>query len=513
VTCIDCGACIDVCPVDAILPDSDLTPLTEPYREINAAYFADAPDMVISAPQGPDLIQVGEAAGPLKVAIVGSGPAACYAAEELLSRRDVEVQVTMFDRLPTPLGLVRYGVAPDHQRTKQVANQFGRTLNRKQLTLELNVEVGTHISVEELLDYHHAVIYATGASQGRRLEIPGEDLSGVHSATDFVGWYNGHPDHAHRTFDLSVERAVVIGNGNVALDVARILVSDVATLASTDIAVHALEALAASRVREVVVVGRRGPEHAAYTTPELLGLGQMPNLDIGVAGDVLAGGSGVGAVTSLKTRLASEFASRTANPGNRRIRLEFFRSPTDFLGENRVTAVKLTRTAHVEGGSIRYTDESDTLSCGLVLTSVGYRGTPIPGLPFRHSDGTIPNEAGRVIAADTGQPMLGAYVAGWVKRGPSGVIGTNKHCSIETVRNVLADFAAGLLRSPDRSRDELDAMLTRRQPRRVGKVGWKAIDTAERNAGRSAGSPRVKYIDIEGMLRAAGIPEPVSARE
>ncbi|AHH19881.1 putative ferredoxin/ferredoxin--NADP reductase [Nocardia nova SH22a] len=498
-TCIDCGACIDECPVDAIVPDGDLTPETEPYQEVNAAYFEGVRDTV-PPPAAPPLTVTER--GPLRVAIVGSGPSACYAAEDLLSRRDIDVEITMFERLPVPLGLVRYGVAPDHQHTKQVAAAFGRTLNRRQLALELNVEVGTHIGPAELLDHHHAVIYATGASQGRSLGIPGEHLDGVHTATEFVGWYNGHPDHAHRTFDLSGERAVVIGNGNVALDVARILVTDVAALARTDIADHALEALAASRIREVVVVGRRGPEHAAFTTPELLGLGQVRGLDVR-CDELGAPDAGMDPVAALKARVARQLAERAAAAGDRGMVFRYFLSPSRFRGVDTVEAVEFARTEWSPAGELRTTADLEEISCGLVFASVGYRGIAVPGLPFRESAGTVPHRDGRVTDID-GTTVPGAYVAGWIKRGPSGVIGTNRYCSQETVYALVEDFAAGRLRTPSRSRADLDELLDRRQPNRLGARGWKSIDAAERGAGRADRRPRVKLVDVAEMLSAGG---------
>ncbi|MGW5518241.1 FAD-dependent oxidoreductase [Nocardia africana] len=497
-TCIDCGACIDECPVDAIVSEGDLTPETEPYREINAVYFSAGLEPVRPMVDMPRLDVTGR--GPLRVAIVGSGPSACYAAEDLVSRRDIDVEVTMFERLPTPLGLVRYGVAPDHHHTKQVASTFLRTLSRKQVSLQLNVEVGTHISAAELFEHHHAVIYATGASQGRSLALPGEHLAGVHTATEFVGWYNGHPDHAQRVFDLSGDRAVVIGNGNVALDVARILVTDVSALARTDIADHALDALAASRIREVVVVGRRGPEHAAFTTPELLGLGQVDGLEVHC--DEFGSPAVSDPVIRLKNQVARQLAERAADVNNRRIVFRYFLSPTSFHG---TTAVEGAEFARTEPGAVGETAARVLLDCGVVFGSVGYRGIAVPGVPFRDADGTIPHQGGRVTEAEDGNPLPGTYVAGWIKRGPSGVIGTNRYCSQETVRALVEDFAAGRLRAPDRSRADLDELLDRRRPERLGSSGWKSIDAAERRAGRAVGRPRIKFVDIAEMLAAAGV--------
>ena len=295
VGCIDCGACIDACPVDAILPDYDLTPETARYEEINAAYYLNRePFAPAVEPPAAAEVQVSERAL-LRVAIVGSGPSGCYAAESLLSRIGPAVEVSFFEKLATPFGLIRFGVAPDHQGTKAVASLFQKTASRKNVDFYLNVEVGEHLTHDDLLAHHDAVIYAVGAPADCALGIPGEDLPGSHSATEFVAWYNGHPDQAHRTFDLSGERAVIIGNGNVALDVARVLVAGTAELTKTDIAPHALEALSESRIREVLVVGRRGPAQAAYTSPELLALGYLPGVNVSVqpgemVGEAQAGG-------------------------------------------------------------------------------------------------------------------------------------------------------------------------------------------------------------------------------
>ncbi|MFZ2178038.1 MAG: FAD-dependent oxidoreductase [Rhodococcus sp. (in: high G+C Gram-positive bacteria)] len=512
-SCIDCGACMDVCPVDAIVTDGELTLETEPYAEINAAYYSDQEPGTAGDVGSPAVtVKTPPEAAPLRVAVVGSGPAAFYAAEELLSRRGLYVEVSMFERLPTPWGLVRFGVAPDHPRTKTVTELFQKTARRKGFNFYLNTEVGKHISHEEILAHHDAVIYAVGAPEDRRLGIPGEELPGSHSATDFVAWYNGHPDYVHRTFDLATERAVVVGNGNVALDVARILVSDVATLARTDIADHALEALAASRIKEVVVLGRRGPFQAAFTTPELLALGNLPGIDVtaDTAAESGPDGAGMGGAfpASLKSKIIAEYAARERTPGNRLINLSFLRSPVEFFGERSVRGIRISRNRLVDDShgnvTVEQTGVVEDLECGLVLRSVGYRGRPVPGLPFDSRAGTIPNIDGRVLDPESGQPSKGVYTAGWIKRGPSGVIGTNKLCARDTVTQLLDDHFAGRLQSPSKGQRELDELVEQRQPRRIDLSGWKSIDSHEVSAGILGGRPRVKLVEVDEMLRVAG---------
>lgn len=342
---------------------------------------------------------------------MGSGPSAFYAAEELLKRRDVEVTVSMFERLPVAGGLVRFGVAPDHQITKAVERVFARTAGRTGFRAFLGVEVGRDITVDELLEHHHAVIHASGASDDRKLGIPGEELPGSVAAREFVAWYNGHPEYADHTFDLSGRRAVVIGNGNVALDVARILTRDPERLVPGDIAEHALDALRHSALEEVVVLGRRGPDHAAFTTPELLALGSLPEVDVSVHDGYEAPGD-----ASIKLQTIAEYARRIPQPGRRRITLRFHGAPIEVLGGR-----------HVEGLRIAPYDKAgvgEDLECSLVLRSVGHRGRPLPGLPFDAAQGTVPNVAGRVVDPAQDRRVPGVYVAGWIKRGPTGVIGT-----------------------------------------------------------------------------------------
>lgn len=510
-TCIDCGACVDACPVEAIFSEDDLTASLARFRDINAAYFQRHPlesnfDPIVTPPRPPKEL------GTLRVAIVGAGPAACYAADELLRRCDVEVE--MFDRLPTPWGLVRAGVAPDHPGTKTVSGMFESAFRRETLQYYLNVEVGTHITHEELLAHHHAVIYAVGASADRRLGVPGEDLPGSHSATEFVAWYNGHPDFADRHFDLSAERAVIVGNGNVALDVARVLTVDPDELAKTDIADYALDALRASNIREVVVLGRRGPLQAAYTSPEFLALAHLKGVDIVVdeadlaldpASQALLDDPEVEPSLQLKYTLAKEFAAAPRDPANKRIVFRYLASPTALQGTDHVESVEFAHNELVsENGQLvaRTTDRTETLETGLVLRSIGYKGEPIKDLPFDERRAVVPNEHGRVLGED-GVPLPGVYVSGWIKRGPRGVIGSNRIDSEETVEQLLADFSTGKLGVPQADRAALKALLVQRQADMVDREGWKAIDMAEKLAGKAQGRPRVKFTTLEDLLKAA----------
>ncbi|UYP18653.1 4Fe-4S binding protein [Rhodococcus sp. Z13] len=497
--CIDCGACVDECPVDAIVPPEDLTAETQSFVEINAAYYQDNPTPV-PEPE-PERIEVKDAPGVLRVAIVGSGPSASYLAEALLSDRLLPVEISVLERLPVPGGLVRFGVAPDHRSTKEVSAGFLRTLGRKNVDVFLGVEVGTHVTHEDLLRHHHAVVYASGTSGDRALGVPGEDLPGSVSAREFVAWYNGHPDHADRVFDLSCERAVVVGNGNVALDVARILSSDVARLVKTDIAPHALEALAASRIREVVVLGRRGPESAAFSTAELLGLTDLP----GVSVTASQGFSASTALDRVREEILGRCAAATAAPGERRIHLQFLRSPVKVLGTDRVEGLRVAVGDAANGSA------TEDIAAGLVLRSIGFRGAPVPSVPFDEGTGTIPNRAGAVVDPATGEPVPGVYTAGWIKRGPSGVIGSNKVCSAETAASILSDFVGGRLPEPQADRQAFSEFVVAARPERIDLQGWRRIDNHEKSAGRAVGRPRVKLVDRDEMI-AVALGEPVGAR-
>ena len=504
--CVDCGACVSACPVGAIAPDTRLEPKQLPFIELNAAFY---PKREAKPPPTSKLAPVLEApyvqpraGGPLTVAIVGSGPAAMYAADELLTQPGVRVNV--FERLPMPYGLVRAGVAPDHQSTKRVTRLFDRIAGRRGFRFYLNVEVGTHLAHDELLAHHHAVVYAVGAPNDRRLDIDGMGLPGTRTATEVVAWINGHPEYTDLPVDLGHERVVVIGNGNVAFDVARILTTDPDALARTDISDHALAALRASRVTEVVIAARRGPAQSAFTLPELIGLTSTCEVVLDAADHDLVVRDLAEASDPL-TRNKLEILSRlgdASTPVTRpRIRLAYRLTPNRVVGDGRAEGVEFTATG---------ADEVRRLSAGLVLTSIGYRGKPIRGLPFDESAAVVPNDGGRVVEPSTGTPVRGSYVAGWIKRGPTGFIGTNKSCAAETVHSLVADYNRGLLADPEDGRAKpaaLDKLVRSRQPAVVDADGWKAIDAAEIARG-GEDRPRDKFTVIADMLAAGAAPTP-----
>jgi ferredoxin--NADP+ reductase len=512
--CIDCGACIDACPVQAITPDYELEPPQEAFAEVNAQWYRDPPHRGYSTKPATSVNRSFDPSPePLRVAVVGSGPAGCYAVEQLATQRGLNVRVNVFERLPAPGGLVRYGVAPDHQETKAIGAGFMRTLRRSGVSVHLNVDVGRDISHEDLVRHHHAVIYAVGTPDGRSLDVPGESLPGCHSASEFVAWYNGHPDYADRSFDLSAERAVVVGNGNVALDVARVLTADVTDLAKTDIAPHALEQLCESRIREVVLLGRRGPAQASFTIAELAGLRDLHGVDVAIDPAELVLDEATAqsyqahpeAMDLLKVRIMTELAAANRG-GQRRIALRFCASPVAILGAGRVNGLRIVRNELVnEAGWIRAeaTAEESVIDCGLVLRSVGYRGRPVAGVPFDAGRGVVPNHRGRVVSDDPELPAphLGVYVVGWAKRGPSGVIGTNKVCARETIDSLLDDYAGGLLTRPSSGPDELGALLG--DVGAINSDGWRAIDEHERRLGRESARPRVKLVSVSEMLTIA----------
>lgn len=465
---------------------------------------------------------VGSEADPLRVAIVGSGPAGFYAAEHLLKNTDVEARVDMFDRLPTPFGLVRAGVAPDHPKIKSVTRMYEKTAARDGFRFFGNVEVGRHLTAHELAARYHAVIYAHGTANDRRLGIPGEQLTGSHPATHFVAWYNAHPDFADHGFDLDCERVVVVGNGNVAADVARMLALTRAELDETDTADHAIEALAASGVREVVILGRRGPLQAAFTSPEVRELGEMLDADVFVD----SGDAELDPISSEELEaeraeptnvrnvgLFQGFAAKPAEGRNKRIVLRFFSSPIEIQGDGRVERIVVGRNELVrdESGQVRARDtgERETLDCGLVLRSIGYVGTGIDGVPFDEAEGVIPNRAGRVTDGPGGEAVAGLYTVGWIKRGPSGVIGTNKKDALETVRTLFTDLERDDLAAPASEHDSIEELLAERAPDAVSFAGWRAIDASEQERGKPHGRPRVKFVRVEEMVEAMRAGEPV----
>lgn len=499
--CVDCGACVRACPVGAIVPHTKVSNVQLPFVEINRSFYPDRPDGV-KLPPTSKLAPVPPAAEvrrpgrhPLTVAIVGSGPAAMYAADELLTQPGV--LVNMFEKLPTPYGLVRAGVAPDHQRTKLVTHLFDRVSARKGFQFFLNVDVGADVSHADLLEYHHAVLYASGALHDRRLEIDGMSLPGAGTATEIVGWYNGHPEFTGIPVDLSHERVVIIGNGNVALDVARILTSDPDALARTDIADYALAALRRSRVQEVVIAARRAPIASAFTLPELIGLTQTAEVVLDAA-DHARVLNDLAKVRDNFTRHKLEILSKlgdASSPSSRpRIRLAYELTPTRILGADRVTGIEFTGSD--AGGHHR-------LDAGLVLTSIGYHGTPIADLPFDDAAGIVPNDAGRVVDPATGQPVPGAYVSGWIKRGTNGFIGSNKADSLLTIRSLVGDFNAGLLSEPVGGPRAVARMIHDRQPNVIDAAGWKAIDRAEIARGEASDRPRVKFTRVPDMVAEA----------
>jgi len=508
VACVDCGACVSACPVGAIAPDTRLETKQLPFVEINASFYPDRPAEA-KLPPTSKLAPVIPAAEvharrqPLTVAIVGSGPAAMYAADELLTQHGVRVNV--FEKLPAPYGLVRAGVAPDHQNTKRVTRLFDRVARHRRFRFYLNVEIGRHLSHADLLAHHHAVLYAVGAPDDRRLDIEGMGLPGTGTATELVAWINGHPDFTDLPVDLGHERVVVIGNGNVALDVARVLATDPDDLARTDISDHALQALRGSAVREVVIAARRGPAHSAFTLPELIGLTGSCDvvLDPGdhalVARDLATASD---ALTRNKLEILSKLGDDSAprrQLGRPRIRLAYQLTTTRVLGQQRATGVEFSVTG---------IQQVRRLEAGLVLTSIGYRGKPIRDLPFDESVAVVPNENGRVVEPCSGQPVPGAYVAGWIKRGPTGFIGTNKSCSFQTVQALVADFNAGKLTDPVATSEALARLVRARQSDAVDSAGWRAIDAAEIARGGRDERPRNKFTKVADMLAAAASAPP-----
>lgn len=433
---------------------------------------------------------------PLRVAVVGAGAAGMYAVQHLLEQTALEVRIDLFEYLPTPWGLIRTGVAPDHPEKKQITDRlFELYLKHEKVRFFGNVRLGSDLSHQDLAARYHAVVYAVGANDDRLLGISGEDMSGSWSARQFVAWYNGHPDYRDLRFDLSHRRAVIVGTGNVALDVARILTLSPAELARSDIADHALAQLRASHVREVVLLGRRGCHHGAFNNPELEELLHLDGVQVGVEAEDLYGPEPDTWEARRKVSTLRQLAARRVSAAQRRIVFKFDHAPVSLTGTDRVTGIQ----ARTPSASI-------LLSCGLVLRAIGYRGTALPGIPFDDETGVIPNVAGRVT--DASGPCPGIYVTGWIKRGPRGVIGSNKRCAAETIANLLVDAEAGLSAPPEST--DIGDLLASRGCGFVTYGGWQRIDRLERRAGWAQGRPRIKQTQLEDLLAIAS-PEPATS--
>ncbi len=463
------------------------------------------------------LYPVGDEARALRVAVVGSGPSAFYAVEALFQVGGLRVRVDMIDRLPAPYGLVRGGVAPDHQKIKTVVRVYEKVAAHPGFRFFGNVRLGRDVQVDDLTMRYDQLVYAVGNESDRRMGIPGEDLAGVHSATSFVGWYNGHPDHRDRLFDLAAAtRVAVVGNGNVAMDVTRILVKDPAELVETDIAAPALEALRHSRVREVVLLGRRGPAQAAFSPKEIAEIGDLRGVDLVVAAEDAALDEasrrwleqGAPRSAQKNAHYLEERSRRGEGSAARKVRCRFFLSPVEAVGQDgRVRALRLERNALVaaEDGEprARGTGEVETLEVQLVLAAIGYRGVPIPGVPFDERAGIIPNAGGRVLDPRTGAAVPGQYVVGWAKRGPTGLIGTNSPDSKATVEVMIEDLRGA--RAPALPADDAESLPRLLRARGVDFVSyedWQRLDRHEVERGQPVGKVREKLTSVEDMMRA-----------
>ena len=458
----------------------------------------------------------GTSSNPLRVAIVGSGPSGFYAADALQKKPDLVVEIDMFDRLPTPFGLVRGGVAPDHQKIKSVTKVYERIAAQPSFRFYGNVEFGKDITHDEIMAHYHAVIYTVGAQTDKHLGIPGEDLPGSLPATEFVAWYNGHPDYRDLKFDLSAEAAAVVGIGNVAMDVARILARSIDELKKTDMADYAIAALEKSNIKTIYILGRRGPVQAAFTDPEIKEMGEMEVADVVVGPDEVRLDpasqayldKGEDAVARRNMEHLRRYAENPTSGKPKKIVFRFCVSPVELIGTDKVEAVKIVKNELVqnEKGDIRprATDQFETLPVGMVFRSVGYRGLPLPGVPFYEGWGTIPNDKGRILTDHKdGQVVPGEYVSGWIKRGPSGVIGTNKPDSVETVEMLIEDMAAGKLHDPAQpGRASVDKLLAGRGVRVVTFADWQILDQIETARGAAQGRPRVKMTTVKEMLDA-----------
>ena len=463
--------------------------------------------------------QIGTEAGPLRIAIIGAGPAGFYATEHLFKQKDTVVSVDLYDRLPTPFGLVRGGVAPDHQKIKSVTKAYDRIASNPRFRFFGYVELGPDVSLDDLKKHYHQVLFSTGAQTDRNLDIPGEELNGSHAATEFVAWYNGHPDYRDCEFDLSKQAVAVIGVGNVAVDIVRILCRTAEELAETDIADYAEKALRESKVKDVYMIGRRGPAQAAFTNPEIKELGEMPGADVVILPEdaeldelskewLETHGS---KSAKRNVELVQEYSKRAPTGKPRRLHLRFLESPVELIG-NDDAEIESMRIVHnelyVSDNDIlrsRATDRTEEVDVGLVFRSVGYRGVPLPGLPFHKKWGVILNKKGRVIEPDSKTPVTGLYTAGWIKRGPNGVIGTNKLDALETVNCMMEDLASGSTLVPTEPGPAAAELLVRtRKPNFVSWEDWEKLDEKEVGKGEKEGRPRVKFTTVADMLTALG---------
>ncbi len=462
---------------------------------------------------------VGTDASPLRVAIIGSGPAAFFAADHLLKQEGLHVEIDMFERLPTPYGLVRAGVAPDHYKIKSVTKVFAKVASHPQFRFYGFVEFGKEIDLSDLRGHYHQILYATGAQTDKRMGIPGEELKGSHAATEFVGWYNSHPDYRDCQFDLSHERVAIVGVGNVAVDVARILCLTPEELAVTDIANHALKALSRSGIKEVYLLGRRGPAQAAFTNPEIKELGTLADADTIVLpeeaqlDDVSRAAleASDDRATRKKAEILQEYAARKPTGKTRQLFIRFLVSPVELIGDAAGQVVKMRLVKNVLQAtaagtpSPKATDRFEELSVGLVFRSVGYRGDALPGVPFNERWGVIQNQNGRVVDPETQQPVVGEYCSGWIKRGPTGVIGTNKPDSVETVTCMLEDLARDSILHPSAPQaSKMEELVRERQPKHLSFADWLRLDEIEVKNGRAQGRPRDKFSRVEDMLAALG---------
>lgn len=458
---------------------------------------------------------IGTNSNPLRVAVIGSGPAGFYTVSNLLKQSDLVVEIDMFEKLPTPFGLVRAGVAPDHQKDKSVTRAYDKSAASPSFRFYGNVEFGNHLHLDDLRRYYHQVVFATGAQDDRALDIPGEDAIGSHPATDFVAWYNGHPEFSDHAFDLEASSVAIIGLGNVAIDVARMLCKSVDELVTTDMADHALDALRTSKIKTVTILGRRGPAQAAFTPEEIREIGALRDTDVVVRPDeaaldeasrsVLAASADRNAAKNAE--IIMEFSQWQSADRDKQLNIRFMVSPTEIITDsnNRVAGIRIVKNESFLGsdGSVRVraTQQEEILPVQMVFRSVGYRGVPLPEVPFDASTGVIPNVSGRVID-DQGQPVTGLYVVGWIKRGPSGVIGSNKTDAKETVTGMIEDAAAGRCFQPQHPDIEsARTLVASRQARLVDFNHWRELDDVEVRNGVAAERPRIKFTSVEDMLR------------